>query len=118
MLASSLLITQNIWELSCSHVHLSCRQGGNPQPSRVNFSIISFIGPQSQFLGIQMQMTVCCVNLMNHRELGLNLVSQRFLEFKNCSDHSEPNFVDNTTVSTDTIGALEEDEGNGYCTST
>lgn len=43
---------------------------------------------------------------------------ESFLEFKNCSDHSEPNFVDSTNVSTDTSGALEEDEGNGCCTST
>jgi tRNA (cytosine38-C5)-methyltransferase len=43
---------------------------------------------------------------------------ESFLEFKNCSDHSEPNFVGGTNLSTDTIGALEEDEGNGCCTST
>ncbi|KAK9932804.1 hypothetical protein M0R45_020026 [Rubus argutus] len=43
---------------------------------------------------------------------------ESFLEFKNCSDHSEPNFVGSTNLSADTIGALEEDEGNGCCTST
>lgn len=41
---------------------------------------------------------------------------ERFLEFKNCRD--QPNFVDSTTVSTDTIGVLEKDEENGCCTST
>ncbi|XP_050363594.1 tRNA (cytosine(38)-C(5))-methyltransferase 2 isoform X2 [Argentina anserina] len=39
---------------------------------------------------------------------------ESFLEFKNCSDL--PNFVDGTTVPTDTIRALEEDEENGCCT--
>ncbi|XP_024176554.1 tRNA (cytosine(38)-C(5))-methyltransferase 2 isoform X2 [Rosa chinensis] len=41
---------------------------------------------------------------------------ESFLEFKNCRD--QPNFVDNTTVYTDTIGVLEKDEENGCCTST
>ncbi|PRQ26809.1 putative tRNA (cytosine(38)-C(5))-methyltransferase [Rosa chinensis] len=41
---------------------------------------------------------------------------ERFLELKNCRD--QPNFVDSTTVSTDTIGVLEKDEENGCCTST
>lgn len=67
---------------SCSHVHLSCRQRGNPQPSRVNFSIISFIGPQSQYLGIQMQMTVCCVNMMNHKGTGLESCEHKLSWFQ------------------------------------
>lgn len=41
---------------------------------------------------------------------------ESFLEFKNCSDC--PNFVDGTTVSTDTIRVLGKDEENGCCTST
>ncbi|KAM0968807.1 hypothetical protein ACFX13_017408 [Malus domestica] len=40
---------------------------------------------------------------------------ESFLEFNNCSDQSESNFVDTTTSSTDTDGILEKDEGNGYC---
>lgn len=38
---------------------------------------------------------------------------ESFLEFKNCSDQSESNFVDTTTVSTDSDEVL--DEGNEYC---
>ncbi|RXH92040.1 hypothetical protein DVH24_021063 [Malus domestica] len=40
---------------------------------------------------------------------------ESFLEFKNCSDQSESNFVDTTTGSTNTEGILEKDEGNRYC---
>ncbi|RXH73464.1 hypothetical protein DVH24_016286 [Malus domestica] len=40
---------------------------------------------------------------------------ESFLEFKNCSDQSESNFVGTTTGSTNTEGILKKDEGSGFC---